>query len=28
VEYNSIEDLAAAIGRPVESLCVDCGLSQ
>jgi amidophosphoribosyltransferase len=26
LEYNSLEDLAAAIGRPIESLCVDCGL--
>jgi amidophosphoribosyltransferase len=24
LEYNMIEDLAEAIGRPVESLCVDC----
>ena len=28
LEYNSIQDLAAAIGRPVESLCVECSLSQ
>lgn len=26
LEYNKIEDLAEAIGRPLESLCVDCGL--
>ena len=24
LEYNTIEDLAEAIGRPLESLCVDC----
>jgi len=24
LEYNMIDDLAEAIGRPVESLCVDC----
>lgn len=24
LEYNTIEDLAEAIGRPIESLCVDC----
>ena len=28
LEYNTIQDLAAAIGRPLESLCVDCNLSQ
>ncbi len=28
LEYNTIEDLAAAIGRPVESLCVDCSLNR
>jgi amidophosphoribosyltransferase len=28
LQYNTIQDLAAAIGRPVESLCVDCNLSQ
>jgi amidophosphoribosyltransferase len=28
VEYNTIDDLAAAIGRPLESLCVSCSLSQ
>lgn len=28
LEYNTIADLAAAIGRPLESLCVDCSLSQ
>jgi amidophosphoribosyltransferase len=27
IEYNTIEDLAAAIGRPLESLCVDCDRS-
>jgi amidophosphoribosyltransferase len=27
LEYNAIEDLAEAIGRPRESLCVDCCLS-
>ena len=27
IEYNTIQDLAAAIGRPLESLCVDCDLS-
>jgi amidophosphoribosyltransferase len=27
IEYNKIQDLAAAIGRPLESLCVDCDLS-
>jgi len=27
LEYNSIQDLALAIGRPLESLCVDCSLS-
>jgi amidophosphoribosyltransferase len=27
LEYNTIEDLATAIGRPMESMCVDCGLS-
>jgi amidophosphoribosyltransferase len=26
LEYNTIEDLAEAIGRPRESLCVDCSL--
>ena len=26
LEYNTIEDLAEAIGRPMESLCVDCAL--
>jgi amidophosphoribosyltransferase len=26
LEYNSIDDLAEAIGRPVETLCVDCAL--
>jgi amidophosphoribosyltransferase len=26
LDYNSIEDLAEAIGRPRESLCVDCSL--
>lgn len=24
IEYNSIEDLALAIGRPIETLCADC----
>jgi glutamine phosphoribosylpyrophosphate amidotransferase len=24
--YNTIDDLAVAIGRPRESLCVDCAL--
>jgi amidophosphoribosyltransferase len=28
LEYNTIQDLAAAIGRPLDSLCVDCGLAQ
>jgi len=28
LQYNTIEDIAAAVGRPVESLCVDCALSQ
>jgi amidophosphoribosyltransferase len=28
VEYNTIQDLAVAIGRPLESLCVGCSLSQ
>jgi amidophosphoribosyltransferase len=28
LEYNTIQDLAAAIGRPIEGLCVDCSLSQ
>lgn len=27
LEYNTIQDLALAIGRPLESLCVDCNLS-
>jgi len=27
LEYNTIHDLAAAIGRPLETLCVDCDLS-
>jgi amidophosphoribosyltransferase len=26
LEYNSIDDLAEAIGRTVETLCVDCAL--
>lgn len=26
LEYNAIQDVAEAIGRPLESLCVDCGL--
>jgi amidophosphoribosyltransferase len=26
LEYNSIDDLAEAIGRPIDSLCVDCCL--
>jgi glutamine phosphoribosylpyrophosphate amidotransferase len=26
LEYNSIQDVAEAIGRPLESLCVDCAL--
>jgi amidophosphoribosyltransferase len=26
LQYNTIEDLAAAIGRPLETLCVDCDL--
>jgi amidophosphoribosyltransferase len=26
LEYNTVEDLAEAIGRPLESLCVDCSL--
>ena len=26
LEYNTIEDLAEAIGRPLETLCVDCSL--
>ncbi len=28
LEYNTIQDLAAAIGRPLDTLCVDCSLSQ
>lgn len=28
LEYNTIEDLAAAIGRPLECLCVECDLAQ
>lgn len=28
LEYNTIEDLAAAIGKPLDCLCVDCGLKQ
>ncbi len=28
LQYNTVQDLAAAIGRPVETLCVDCDLSQ
>jgi len=28
LEYNTIPDLAAAIGRPLEGLCVDCSLPQ
>lgn len=28
VEYNTIEDLAAAIGRPLDTLCVGCSLGQ
>ncbi len=28
LKYNTIQDIAAAIGRPVESLCVDCDLTQ
>ncbi len=27
LEYNTIDDLASAIGRPVENLCVDCSLN-
>lgn len=27
LDYNTIEDLAEAIGRPLEGLCVDCCLS-
>lgn len=26
LEYNTIQDLSEAIGRPLESLCVDCAL--
>jgi len=26
LEYNAIQDVAEAIGRPLESLCVDCAL--
>ncbi len=26
LQYNTIEDLAAAIGRPLDTLCVDCSL--
>ncbi len=26
LEYNSIQDVAEAIGRPLESLCVDCAM--
>jgi amidophosphoribosyltransferase len=26
LEYNTIQDVAEAIGRPLESLCVDCAL--
>lgn len=28
LEYNTIQDIAAAIGRPLETLCVDCALAQ
>ena len=28
LEHNSIQDLAAAIGRPVETLCVECDLAR
>ncbi len=28
LQYNSVEDVAAAIGRPLETLCVDCDLSR
>jgi amidophosphoribosyltransferase len=27
LRYNSLQDLAEAIGRPLETLCVDCSLS-
>jgi len=26
LEYNTIQDLAEAIGRPLDSVCVDCAL--